>query len=60
MNWLKKIVKEIKRVRWPTANDANRTYVITLIFMIISSLILFGVAIGFTTLWSTWGVGLNG
>ena len=60
INWLKKFFKELKRVRWPTGPAAASTFFTSISFIIIGSVVLFGVAIGFTTLWSMLGVGLNG
>ncbi len=60
MNWIKKFFKEIKRVRWPSAKENNKTFIIVMAFVSVAALILFGIAIGFTTLWNIWGVGLNG
>ena len=60
MNTIKKFFKELKRVRWPSAKEGNTTFRNALIFIGISSLILFGLAVGFTVLWSNWGVGIDG
>lgn len=60
MNWIKKFFKEIKRVRWPSAKESNKTFITSIAFIAVSSIVLFGIAIGFTTLWNIWGVGLNG
>lgn len=60
MNTLKKFFKELKRVRWPSAKDGNKTFINALIFIGISALVLFGLAVGLTVLWNDWGVGLNG
>ena len=60
MNSLKKFLKELKRVRWPSSKEGNKIFATILIFVSIASLILFGLAIGLTTLWNEWGVGLNG
>ena len=60
MNWLKKFFKEIKRVRWPKPAEANKTFFTSIIFIATAAIILFIIAIAFTALWNTWGVGLNG
>ena len=60
MNKIKRFVKELKRVRWPKAKDANKSFYITMIFIIITSLILFGLAIGLTIVWDDLGVGIHG
>ena len=60
MNVIKKFFKELKRVRWPSAKEGNKTFRNALIFIGITSLILFGLAIGLTVLWNEMGVGLNG
>lgn len=59
-NWIKKFFKELKRVRWPTGKESSKTFFTSMTFIIIASVVLFGIAIGFTTLWSVMGVGLNG
>ncbi|MCK5807011.1 MAG: preprotein translocase subunit SecE [Mycoplasmataceae bacterium] len=60
MNSIKKFIKELKRVRWPSAKDGNKTFFTILIFVSIASVILFSLAIGLTSLWNSWGVGING
>ena len=60
MNTIKKFFKELKRVRWPSAETGTKTFLVVLVFITIISLILFGLAIGLTILWNDWGVGLNG
>ena len=60
MNVIKKFIKELKRVRWPSSKEGNKTFLTILIFVLIASIILFSFAIGLTTLWNGWGVGING
>lgn len=60
LNWLKKFLKEIKRVKFPTGEEANKTFWTSIVFIGIASLVLFGIAIGFTAMWNELGVGLNG
>lgn len=59
-NWIKKFVKEIKRVKFPSGSETNKTFLTSMTFIIVASLVLFGIAIGFTALWNQLGVGLNG
>ncbi len=51
--------KELKRVRWPKTNEAWRIFGISLIFVIISSLILLFITYSFTNLWTHLGVGIG-
>ncbi len=60
MKSIKKFIKELKRVRWPSANEGNKTFIKTLIFVLIASLVLFGLSLALSMLWNNWGVGLNG
>lgn len=60
MNYIKKFLKELKRVRWPSSKDGNKNFRNALIFIGITSMILFGLSLGFTIMWNNWGVGLNG
>lgn len=60
MNTVKKFFKELKRVRWPSGKEGANTFIKSVIFIGVASLILFGLAIGFTMLWNDWGVGING
>lgn len=60
MDSIKKFFKELKRVRWPKAEEANSTFWKTVVFIFICAIVLFGIAIGFTALWDAWGVGING
>ncbi len=59
MKKLKMFVKELKRVRWISIKESNKTFFIVLVFVAITSLILFFIAIGFTSTWSNLGVGIN-
>lgn len=60
MKDIKKFIKELKRVRWPSAAEGNKTFITAIIFVAISSLVLFAIAIILGLLWSGLGVGLNG
>lgn len=60
INKIKKFFKELKRVKWPTGKDSSKTFFSSMTFIIIGSIVLFGIAIAFTTLWSVLGVGING
>lgn len=55
---IKRFFKELKRVRWPQTKDTNSAFLKSIIFVIISALVLFGVAIAFTWLWQWFGIGL--
>ncbi len=57
-NEIKGFFKELKRVRWPKAAESWKIFWTALLFIIIASIILFFITLGFTTLWNTWGVGL--
>lgn len=58
MNRVKRFFKELKRVRWPIAKDTNIAFWKSMIFIIITSLVLFGVALAFTALWKAFNVGI--
>lgn len=60
MDNIKKFIKELKRVRWPSAKEGNKTFISAIIFVAIAALVLFGLAVGFAALWNNWGVGING
>ena len=60
MGKVKRFFKELKRVRWPSAKESSSLFVKVLLFVGISSLILFALAIGLTALWNDLGVGING
>ena len=60
MKKLKMFIKELKRIRWISFKETNKVFLVVTIFIIITSLILFFIAIGFTSMWSDLGVGLNG
>lgn len=60
MDSVKKFFKELKRVRWPKAAEANKSYGQVILFAVITALVLFGIAIGFAALWDAWGVGIHG
>ncbi|MCP4336706.1 MAG: preprotein translocase subunit SecE [Mycoplasma sp.] len=56
---LKGFLKELKRVRWPSAEEAWKVFVISIIFVIISSTILLLITYSFTNLWTSMGVGIG-
>lgn len=58
MNHLKRFLKELKRSRWPSVKDTNIAFWKSIIFVIITSLVLFGIALAFTALWKAIGVGI--
>lgn len=58
MKKIKRFVKELKRVRWPSAEVAGKSFLKSTIFIAVSALVIFGITIGFAMLWSTMGVGL--
>ena len=60
MNAIKRFFKEIKRVRWPKGKDATKTFWNTILFIVITSLVLFGLSVGLMAMWNEWGVGING
>ncbi len=55
---IKGFFKELKRIRWPEGKEAWKVFVISLIFVIISSLILFVITFTFTNIWNSLGVGI--
>ncbi len=57
-NAVKGFFKELKRVRWPNANVAWKTFWTTILFIAIAGLVLFLITISFTTMWEKLGVGL--
>ena len=59
-NRIKKFIKEIKRVKFPSGAETNKTFLTSMTFIVIASIVLFGIAIAFTALWNQLGVGLNG
>lgn len=60
MNTIKKFFKELKRVRWPSGKEGASTFAKSVIFIAVTSLILFGLSMGFTMLWNDLGVGIDG
>jgi len=58
MNKIKRFFKELKRVRWPSGKEGWKTFFKSSAFIIVSALILFGIAIAFTALWASGGIGI--
>ncbi len=58
MNRVKRFFKELKRVRWPKVKETNVAFWKSMCFIIITSLVLFAIALAFTALWKTFGVGI--
>ncbi|SJZ50307.1 preprotein translocase subunit SecE [Mycoplasmopsis verecunda] len=50
--FFRKVVKDIKRVRWPSPKENWKNLAIILVFTILFALFVYGVTIGFTQLWS--------
>jgi len=58
MQKIKKFFKELKRVRWASGKDGWKTFWTSSLFIAIAALILFGLAILFTSLWAAGGIGI--
>ncbi|WBP83763.1 preprotein translocase subunit SecE [Mycoplasmopsis edwardii] len=54
--WLRKVVKEIKRVRWPDFKTNKKNFIITIIFAILFTIFVSLITYGLTQLWSTLGL----
>jgi preprotein translocase SecE subunit len=59
-NSVKRFFKELKRVRWIKSKVLAKNFITVIIFVIISSLILFSVTLLFTSIWTQLGVGIDG
>ncbi|MFV8470065.1 preprotein translocase subunit SecE [Mycoplasma sp. AA7A] len=53
--FFRKIVKDIKRVRWSSPKENWKNLAKIIIFTVIFALFVYGVTIGFTSLWSAIG-----
>ncbi|QNM93355.1 preprotein translocase subunit SecE [Mycoplasma sp. Pen4] len=53
--FFRKVVKDIKRVRWPSAKTNWHNMIKIIVFTILFTLFVYGVSIGFTHLWSILG-----
>lgn len=58
MKILKRWIKELKRVRWPSSKTATTAFWKSVIFVTISSLAIFGATILFAMLWKSMGIGV--
>ncbi|AKA49878.1 preprotein translocase subunit SecE [Mycoplasmopsis gallinacea] len=54
--FIRKIVKEIKRVRWPDWKTNRSNFVKILIFTAIFTLFVFAIVLLFTSIWTALGV----
>ncbi len=57
MHRVKRFFKELKRVRWPEINETNSAFFKSIIFIIVASLVLFGLGITFVAIWNALGIG---
>ncbi|QKT05525.1 preprotein translocase subunit SecE [Mycoplasma sp. OR1901] len=46
--WIRKTVKEVKRVRWPDAKTNTKNFVRIIVFTAIFALFVYGVTLAFT------------
>lgn len=58
MKNVKRFLKELKRVRWPSAEETSKAFWKSIIFIIICALVLFGFTLAFSSLWQSMGVGI--
>ncbi|WP_051789196.1 preprotein translocase subunit SecE [Mycoplasma buteonis] len=54
--FFRRIAKDIKRVRWPSASTNWKNFIKILIFTIIFVLFVYAISIGFQSLWSQIGI----
>ncbi|EIE40099.1 preprotein translocase subunit SecE [Mycoplasmopsis canis UF31] len=54
--WLRKVVKEIKRVRWPDFKTNKRNFLMTILFAFLFTVFVSLVTYGFTQLWTVLGL----
>ena len=59
MKIIRRFVKELKRVRWPSIKDANKIFIKVIIFITIISLALLLFSYAFTEMWNSMGAGLS-
>ncbi|ATO30892.1 preprotein translocase subunit SecE [Mycoplasmopsis bovirhinis] len=50
--WIRKFVKEIKRVRWPDFKTNKRNFIMTIVFAFLFTLFVSLVTYGLTELWA--------
>ncbi|WLP85987.1 preprotein translocase subunit SecE [Mycoplasma seminis] len=50
--FFRKVVKEIKRVRWNSPKQNWKNLAIIIVFTVIFALFVYGVTMGFTSLWT--------
>ncbi|WP_127943049.1 MULTISPECIES: preprotein translocase subunit SecE [unclassified Mycoplasma] len=58
MQRIKRFIKELKRVRWPTLGQTGNTFVKAVLFIAVSALFLLGLALFFAFIWRHMGIGL--
>lgn len=57
--YLRNFIKEIKRVKWPTAKESNNAFWTTILFILICTILFLIITIIATYIWSKTGVGIN-
>lgn len=50
--WIRKLVKEIKRVRWPDFKTNKKNFIMTIVFAFLFTVFVSLVTYGLTELWS--------
>ena len=58
--WLKLLVRDFKRIKWPSSEKVVRFFILTLIFVAIATGFLFSIDFLFSKLWTVLGIGING
>ncbi|MGZ9755463.1 preprotein translocase subunit SecE [Mycoplasma sp. 394] len=54
--WMRKLVKEVRRVRWPDAKTNSINFVKILIFTVIFTIFVTALSFGFTHLFKLWNI----
>lgn len=58
--WLKLLVKDFRRIKWPTSSKLVKYFILTIIFVALATGFLFSVDFLFTKLWDAIHIGING
>ncbi|VEU75894.1 preprotein translocase subunit SecE [Mycoplasmopsis columboralis] len=54
--WIRKFIKEIKRVKWPNSKTNVAAFIKILVFTLIITAFVFAVSFAFTHIWTSSGL----
>ncbi len=58
--WFKLLIKDFRRIKWPSSKELVKYFILTLLFVGIATGFLFSIDVLFSKLWDFLHIGING